>query len=144
MKEIAVDRFASAFALVFLVALAGAAHADPGGEGLHLSPGHDLFVRYCISCHGEKGLGDGPVAPALRTPPADLTTIAARHGGEFPAAAIARFIDGRMPVVAHGTREMPVWGRSFAKGIPEDSTAEEFVRGKISALVEYLRTIQRH
>jgi len=127
----------------FLVVSAQAGHAESGGQGLQPSPGRELFVRYCASCHGDQGRGGGPVAPALRAEPADLTTIAARHDGEFPAAELARYIDGRMPVVAHGTREMPVWGRDLAKGIPEDTTADEFARGKISALVDYLRSIQQ-
>jgi mono/diheme cytochrome c family protein len=126
-----------------LVVLAPAVHAESGGRGLQPSPGRELFVRYCVSCHGDQGRGGGPAAPALRAVPADLTTITARNDGEFPAAEMARYIDGRMPVVAHGTREMPVWGRDLAKGIPEDTTADEFARGKISALVVYLRTIQR-
>jgi mono/diheme cytochrome c family protein len=40
--------------------------------------GHDLFAFYCAPCHGPGGKGDGPVAPALRTPAADLTTIGSR------------------------------------------------------------------
>ncbi|MBW2274577.1 MAG: cytochrome c [Deltaproteobacteria bacterium] len=126
-----------------LLAPAGTASTSPGGAGLQVSPGRALFERYCVTCHGEKGRGDGPVAPALINTPSDLTTIAARRGGEFPAAEVARYIDGRTQVTAHGTRVMPVWGLVFSEGIPEESTAEEFVRGKISVLVDYLRSIQR-
>lgn len=34
--------------------------------------GMDTFVAYCAPCHGRAGAGDGPVAPALRTRPADF------------------------------------------------------------------------
>ena len=30
--------------------------------------GKDLFEFYCASCHGRDGKGNGPVAPALKTP----------------------------------------------------------------------------
>jgi len=58
-------------------------------------------------------------AAALTTPPADLTRIAARRGGSFPDGEVARFVDGRFDLPAHGTREMPVWGERFGAGIPE-------------------------
>lgn len=115
-----------------------AAQADP----ILAEMGGAYFQRHCASCHGPEGRGDGAVAPVLRPPPADLTRIAARRGGEFPEGEIARFIDGRFEVTAHGTREMPIWGSAFGAEIPESSIAEEIVRGKIAMLVEYLKSIQ--
>jgi hypothetical protein len=37
-----------------------------------VADGHKYFVRYCASCHGTDGTGDGPVAKTLVTPPANL------------------------------------------------------------------------
>ena len=37
--------------------------------------GRDLFESYCATCHGRDGKGAGPVAGALKTPPADLTAL---------------------------------------------------------------------
>lgn len=104
--------------------------------------GADMFQQYCASCHGLGGKGDGPVAGSLNTPPADLTRIAARRGGEFPSAEITRFIDGRFDVSAHGTREMPIWGRKLGEGIADGETSDQVVRGQLLALVEYLKMIQ--
>ena len=104
--------------------------------------GQPHFATYCASCHGIEGRGDGPAARALETPPADLRRIALRRGGVFPDAEIARKIDGRFEIGAHGSREMPVWGRSFAADVPETDTAESISRGMISVLVEYLKSIQ--
>jgi len=104
--------------------------------------GKEVFVRHCASCHGEAGRGDGPVAGALRTPPADLTRIAARRGGVLPKGEIARFVDGRFVVEAHGTREMPVWGERLGERIPEAGVSEEVVRGDLAVVVEYLQSIQ--
>jgi mono/diheme cytochrome c family protein len=104
--------------------------------------GHDEFVRHCAACHGMDARGGGPVAGALRTPPADLTRIASRRGGDFPSDEIAEWIDGRLATAAHGTREMPVWGARFSQGLPPDPLSQDLVRGRIETLVEYLRSIQ--
>ncbi len=104
--------------------------------------GGEVFQSSCASCHGVRGRGDGPVAPALHPPPADLTRIAARRGGRFPDGEIARFIDGRFELPAHGTRAMPVWGARFGEVVPEAGLSEEIARGKIASLVEYLKSIQ--
>lgn len=104
--------------------------------------GQPLYERHCASCHGLDGQGDGPAAGALRTPPADLTGIARRRDGAFPRGEIARFVDGRFALSAHGSRDMPVWGTRFGEAIPETDVAESITRGKIAALVEYLMSIQ--
>ncbi len=41
-----------------------------------LQQGERLYRAHCQVCHGPKGRGDGPVAPALRPRPADLRRIA--------------------------------------------------------------------
>jgi mono/diheme cytochrome c family protein len=104
--------------------------------------GAELFAAYCASCHGVDARGDGPAAAALKTPPTDLTAIATRNGGVFPDGAIARTIDGRFDLPAHGSREMPVWGVRLADEIPCFATGEEVARGRIASLVEYLKTLQ--
>jgi mono/diheme cytochrome c family protein len=139
-------------AAVALLALAmglGACGPEPASPPRRAPPdpvlaelGRDVFLRYCAACHGERGLGDGPAAGALRTPPADLTRISSRRGGAFPKGEIARFIDGRFAIEAHGTREMPVWGQRLGERIPEAGLSEEVARGQIATVVEYLESIQ--
>ena len=72
--------------------------------------------------------------------PDDLRRIAQRRGGEFPTAEIARKIDGRFEISAHGSREMPVWGRVFGSDVPDAGSGESIARGNIAVLVEYLNT----
>lgn len=104
--------------------------------------GHRYFVQYCSACHGVEGRGDGPVAPVLQPPPADLTHIAQRRGGHFPMAEIRAYIDGRIGVPAHGRRDMPVWGERLEEMLGGSSLAEAATRSYIQLLVEYLKAIQ--
>jgi mono/diheme cytochrome c family protein len=104
--------------------------------------GADLFATHCASCHGADARGDGPAASALRPPPADLTRIAARNAGVFPESSTARLIDGRFDLPAHGSREMPIWGARLAGPIPGFATGDEVARGRITCLVEYLKSLQ--
>ena len=46
--------------------------------------GRDSFEFYCAACHGKAGKGDGPMVPALKTRPTDLTSLARRNRGSFP------------------------------------------------------------
>ena len=138
-------RVAIVCALVFAVSSGVAtpsSSAEPNDPML-AEVGAGMFKQYCASCHGASGVGDGPVAASLKKPPADLTRIAARRGGKFPDAEISRWIDGRFDAPAHGTREMPVWGRQFQDTVGNRTDPDEVVRGRLLTLVEYLKTIQK-
>jgi mono/diheme cytochrome c family protein len=78
-------------------------------------------VQYCSACHGINGRGDGPAALAIRAPALDLTRIAQRRGDRFPEAEIAAHIDGSIVIRAHGSRDMPIWGRRFGEKFGGDS-----------------------
>lgn len=119
-------------------AAAAGREADPVLSEL----GAEYFQRYCAACHGVDARGNGPVSGSLQVPPLDLRRIALRRGGDFPAAEIGRKIDGRFEIEPHGSREMPVWGQVFASDVPEMEMAESITRGYVSALVEYLKSIQ--
>lgn len=99
--------------------------------------GKVLYDQYCLTCHGTNG--DGPQADSLSIPPPDLTRIMERRGAtEFPVQDVARFIDGRQWVSAHGAREMPTWGKVFS----ENKMSEEEITGKLGELIAYLMSIQ--
>lgn len=100
--------------------------------------GRSLYLAYCATCHGESAKGDGPMAPALRTPPADLTQISARNGGRFPSKNIEKVISGDLDLTAHGTREMPLWGPVFS----QVAWDQDLGRVRIANLVKYLESIQ--
>jgi mono/diheme cytochrome c family protein len=101
--------------------------------------GPDLYRAHCSPCHGLNGKGGGPVAPALKTKPADLTVLAKNNGGTFPAERIRKFISGDEVLAAHGSREMPIWGPIFHQ-IEED---QDFGNVRLQNLIQYLKTIQQ-
>lgn len=104
--------------------------------------GQMTFQRFCASCHGEEGKGDGPVAQGIPIPVADLTTMQRRQGDDFPAEALRRIIDGRNAVIFHGTRYMPVWGYEFWVEEGADEEAEKNVEIIIANLIDYIISIQ--
>jgi len=103
-----------------------------------VAQGRQVYLEYCASCHGLTAEGDGPVARALSTPPANLRRLSERFGNPLPEEQVARFIDGRATVKAHGPRDMPVWGKRFYA----ETHDEAAVQARIAALVAYLQSIQ--
>jgi mono/diheme cytochrome c family protein len=102
--------------------------------------GRDLYEFYCAPCHGRDGKGSGPVVPALKTQPPDLTTLAERNSGAFPRARVEAFVTGDTPrgVPAHGSKEMPVWGPIF-RALDE---REALNKARIGNLVDYIQSLQ--
>jgi mono/diheme cytochrome c family protein len=111
--------------------------------------GRAEFLSSCAVCHGAEATGDGPLRPFLVKAPPDLTMLARRNGGEFPARRVMDMIDGRAAVQigSHGTREMPVWGKVYAEGAGADDGRAKLhpewtVRERITRLTQYLARLQ--
>ena len=131
----------------FLISFGAAAMAagqssragDPPRLIIESMTGEDSFMFYCAPCHGVKGRGDGPVAPTLKTPPRDLTTLAKFNGGTFPRSAVIAFVDGTgRPVAAHGPSDMPVWGPIF-RALDSSNLR---VRIRIENIVMFIESLQ--
>ena len=92
--------------------------------------GEEMFQVYCSSCHGRdaKG-GSGP----------NLTTLAKRNNGKFPALMVRETIRGETRVDEHGPKDMPAWGVAF-RYVGSGSRLEIDVR--INNLTEYIRSLQ--
>lgn len=130
-------------ALVMML-VAGAAWAE--GEDVPGDPvaGAGLFQERCAVCHGIEARGNGPMAPVLLLQPADLTTLTARHDGAFPLERVAARIDGRDPLVSHGS-DMPIWGEFFQGRdvvLKTDAGQPLMTSQPIADLIAWLRTIQ--
>ena len=116
------------------------ASAAAVGEDALRGARHD-YNKYCASCHGAEGRGDGPVAQAMKAMPADITLLAMNNDGEFPADKVRSIIDGRADVKAHGPRAMPVWGEEFY--VSAEGVGQRQAKDRIDALTEYLRRMQK-
>lgn len=101
--------------------------------------GKEMFSNYCAVCHGKVGKGDGPAASAMKTPPVDLTSLAQKNGGKYPAAHVAAVIRGQAGPASHGNQDMPVWGPLFSS---LSRGHESEVQQRISNLVAYVGTLQ--
>ena len=101
--------------------------------------GSEMYLAYCASCHGTKGLGDGPVAAHLKNPLPDLTTLAKQNKGIFPAQRVAQVIQGEVGVKTHGLQTMPVWGPVFLSLNNREAPA---VRIRVSNLAKHLEGLQ--
>lgn len=106
--------------------------------------GAELYLQRCAACHGAAAQGDGPMAPVLLVQPKDLTRLAADEGGAFPMLRVIRRVDGRDPLVSHGS-DMPVYGQLFQG----DDTALALPSGQmvmtgraIADLVVFLQAVQ--
>jgi mono/diheme cytochrome c family protein len=105
------------------------------------------YDQSCATCHGLDGKGKGSFAQALELSVSDLTTLAKRNGGVFPVNHVYNIIDGREDVKAHGSREMPIWGKHFSTTAApkyDDYTYnhEAAARGRILSVIDYLYRIQ--
>ena len=133
MESSAIGKFSLGAATLWLAL--GAAQADEAVEQM----GKVRFAERCAVCHGPGAKGDGPFAALLAKKPPDLTTLAQRHAGTFPFDKVYDTVDGRAMPIAHGSRDMPIWGKDLkGKGLG----AESEVRGQLVETIIYLRSIQ--
>jgi mono/diheme cytochrome c family protein len=102
--------------------------------------GAQIFKDNCAVCHGLEGKGDGPAAAALKVPPPDLTTLAKRHDGKFPADYVATVLRNGVKTPAHGNAEMPIWGPIFELMNRLDETQTNL---RITNLTNYLKSLQK-
>jgi mono/diheme cytochrome c family protein len=83
--------------------------------------GKELWGTHCKSCHGNKGLGDGPKAAQLKTDPGDFSK--ADEQSQTDGAIFYKISEGRDDM------------SSFKKKIPDQSD--------IWSLVNYIRTFKK-
>ncbi len=110
-----------------------------------LTEGEQLYSVRCAVCHGIDANGNGPMAPVLLLKPTDLTQLQRANNGEFPLTRVIWRIDGRDPLVSHGS-PMPVYGDFFeGRDISLKTTSGQPIMTSqpIANLVAWLRSIQQ-
>jgi mono/diheme cytochrome c family protein len=105
------------------------------------------YESKCATCHGLTGKGDGPTAPFVTRPVSNLTTLAKSNSGILPISAMYDVIVGDKVVSAHGSRDMPVWGKEYRIQAAEyygdvQYDPEAYVRVRVLALIEYINRLQ--
>jgi mono/diheme cytochrome c family protein len=114
--------------------LGGNANAQPAGKAAYLAD--------CARCHGVDGKG---AVPEMSAVPGyisvDLTQLSKSNDGRFPRQRVYNTIDGRQRFPAHLIGDMPVWGLKYGQtNLAPDK--EKLVKRRISALVDYIESIQ--
>ena len=133
------------FGALFFVAGAIGVNGRPAVDQTQLPTnyvptGQVMYKQYCAACHGTGAKGDGPMASLLKVPPANLTTLAKRHNGEFPYEYVSNVLRfGPGPTMLHGTSDMPTWGPIFQH---LDKNNEKVVQQRIKNLSDYLASLQ--
>jgi mono/diheme cytochrome c family protein len=128
-----------------LVTVLGIVHAQgkreqkPAAKQLSTVAGKETFLKYCASCHGGDGKGNGQVAFALKPPPSDLTTLSRRHEDRYPSGYVSALLKFGKSPAAHGSEDMPVWGSRFKTLDPgRDPTGQQHV----DDLVAFIGSLQ--
>jgi hypothetical protein len=107
--------------------------------------GEALYRQHCAVCHGIEATGKGPMVTVLVVQPADLTTLTERYDGVFPLERVAARIDGRDPLVSHGSY-MPIYGDFFeGRDVALKSAAGQplMTSQPIADLIAWLESIQK-
>jgi copper transport protein len=86
-----------------------------------VSAGREFYGAVCATCHGDRGLGDGPAAPTLSSPPADLVVHVPLHGDDD----LYRFVRDGIP------------------GTPMKPLGDALTGDEMWHVVNYIRTIPR-
>lgn len=82
--------------------------------------GQRIYVKYCVTCHGAKGKGDGIAAPGLPKQPADHTS-----------AFVQNQKDGAIYwAITYGNNPMPTYAKTL-------TSAQRW------QLVNYIRTLAK-
>ena len=131
--------------VLLLGLVAGPVLAQDGPEVGSAVEGEALYRAHCAVCHGIEATGQGPMVTALVVQPSDLTTLTQRYGGTFPLERVAARIDGRDPLVSHGS-SMPVYGQFFQGqdvALRTEAGQPLLTSQPIADLVAWLKTIQK-
>jgi len=122
--------------IILLLGLLAQSFADENG-------GREMYLKYCASCHGNQGKGDGPVSRDLKVKVPDLTLLRSKNKGTYPLDRVMSSIDGSQTVRGHGTRTMPVWGEVFRAEREKQKYNELTSLLKSKVIAEYVGTLQQ-
>jgi hypothetical protein len=115
--------------------------------------GAEDFQKYCAGCHGPDGKGKDTTWTGEVPEPSgkgtmwigelpDLTRLSQTHGGKFPFQEVFDVVDGTNRSRWHQPQKgMPYWG-FFYGGAPQDAASKAKLKSQITAIVNYIQSIQ--
>ena len=137
------ERWSMLFLSVVLlpaVLLPAARKQDKTSSARNTVEGAEIFQYHCAACHGTDGRGHGPASVALKHPVPDLTLISQRNGGKFPYQRVKAIVEGtESGLLAHGDREMPIWGPIFH----EVESDQDWGEVRLDAITKHMESIQQ-
>lgn len=89
-----------------VAALGEAAWLDAPSGPIDLADGRAVYAARCASCHGDRGLGDGPAAAGIRPPPPAIGDSSVMRG--VSPALLYRVVSAGVSGTA-----MPAWGETL-------------------------------
>jgi mono/diheme cytochrome c family protein len=113
--------------------------AAPAGVVTAPNAGEEMYAAYCVGCHGEDGLGYGRYSSGCTVPPSDLTQLARKNHGIYPAEKVRTVLRQGTGQAPAGRGYMPIW-EPLLKVLNGDGPGVTEVR--IRSLAEYVRTLQ--
>jgi len=109
-------------------------------KATNAASGQEMYASYCAVCHGANATGNGPAQSALKIQATDLTTLAQKNGGKYPAMHVSSVLRGDAELAAHGSKDMPVWGPLF-RNMSQGHDAE--VQQRIANINAYIESLQK-
>ena len=96
-----------------------------------VAAGQVVYERYCQTCHGVNGHGDGPGAAGLEPPPADLTVHAPHHGDVHMFGFISNGIEGTAMVgLGESLTDDEIWHViNFVRAQAEEQNSQRLDQG---------------
>ena len=96
-----------------------------------LAAGQVVYERYCQTCHGMNGHGDGPGAAGLEPPPADLTVHVPHHGDAHMFGFISNGIEGTAMVgLGESLTDDEIWHViNFVRAQAEEQNSQRLDQG---------------
>lgn len=142
-----VMKFISLIAILAIIAAFAVAQQNQSAPTIKRVPisntpsnsGKEMFNSYCAVCHGTDAKGSGPAASAMKTVPTDLTGLAKKNDGKYPASHVAAVIRGQASTPSHGSQDMPIWGPLFSS---IDQGRQGQVQQRVANLVAYVEGLQ--
>ncbi len=98
-----------------------------------------MYAKYCASCHGLAGGGDGPAAPALKSASSNLTLLTKSHNGKFPRVLVYETVCSGTRLPARTNSHMPAWGNAF---VSMDGSRSQIPVLRLKALGEFIASVQ--